>query len=114
MVTQSEYWNGNAGKKWASLANNQDTLLGKLGEGTMDSAGLSPGQTVLDIGCGSGGSTFEISRRIGADGTIPANSTSHSDVVLTDNASSSIFCIVMRDSKRSLNVLKLGSFDHSG
>jgi SAM-dependent methyltransferase len=70
MVTQSEYWNGNAGKKWASLANNQDTLLGKLGEVTMDSAGLSPGQTVLDIGCGSGGSTFEISRRIGADGTV--------------------------------------------
>ena len=50
MVTQSEYWNGNAGKKWASLANNQDALLGKLGEVTMDAAGLSPGQTVLDIG----------------------------------------------------------------
>ncbi len=70
MVTQSEYWNGNAGKQWASLANNQDTLLGKLGEATMDAAGVSIGQSVLDIGCGSGGSTFEISRRIGSDGTV--------------------------------------------
>ena len=70
MVTQSEYWNGNAGKKWASLANNQDTMLGKLGEAAMDAAGISTGQSVLDIGCGSGGSTFEISRRIGADGTV--------------------------------------------
>ena len=70
MVTQSEYWNGKAGKKWASLANNQDTLLGKLGEATMDAAGVSNGQSVLDIGCGSGGSTFEISRRIGSDGTV--------------------------------------------
>ncbi len=70
MVTQSAYWNGKAGKKWASLANNQDTLLGKLGEVTMDAAGLSNGQSVLDIGCGSGGSTFEISRRIGSDGTV--------------------------------------------
>ena len=70
MVTQSEYWNGKAGKKWASLANNQDTLLGKLGEATMDAAGVSNGQSVLDIGCGSGGSTFELSRRIGSDGTV--------------------------------------------
>ena len=70
MVTQSEYWNGNAGKQWASLANNQDTLLGKLGEATMDAAEVSIGQSVLDIGCGSGGSTFEISRRIGSDGTV--------------------------------------------
>ena len=70
MVTQSEYWNGKAGKKWASLANNQDTLLGKLGEATMDAAGISTGQSVLDIGCGSGGSTFEISRRVGAGGAV--------------------------------------------
>ena len=70
MVTQSEYWNGAAGKKWASLANNQDTLLGKLGEETMDAAGVSNGQSVLDIGCGSGGSTFELSKRIGSDGTV--------------------------------------------
>lgn len=70
MVTQSEYWNGNAGKQWASLANNQDTLLGKLGEATMVAAEVSIGQSVLDIGCGSGGSTFEISRRIGSDGTV--------------------------------------------
>ena len=70
MVTQSEYWNGPAGEKWASLANNQDALLGKLGEAVMDAAGISTGQSVLDIGCGSGGSTFEISRRIGAAGTV--------------------------------------------
>ena len=70
MVIQSEYWNGSAGKKWASLADNQDTLLGKLGEAAMDAASLSNAQTVLDIGCGSGGSTFEISRRIGSGGAV--------------------------------------------
>ena len=70
MVTQSEYWNGPAGEKWASLASNQDSLLGRLGEAAMDAAGISTGQSVLDIGCGSGGSTFEISRRIGAAGTV--------------------------------------------
>ena len=70
MVTQSEYWNGPAGEKWASLASNQDSLLGELGEAAMDAAGISTGQSVLDIGCGSGGSTFEISRRIGASGTV--------------------------------------------
>lgn len=70
MVIQSEYWNGSAGKKWASLADNQDTLLGKLGEAAMDAGSLSNAQSVLDIGCGSGGSTFEISRRIGSGGAV--------------------------------------------
>jgi hypothetical protein len=40
MVMQREYWNGSAGKKWASRADNQDTLLGELGEAAMDAASL--------------------------------------------------------------------------
>ena len=36
----------------------------------MDAASLSNAQSVLDIGCGSGGSTFEISRRIGSGGAV--------------------------------------------
>lgn len=67
---QREYWNGPAGEKWAILADNQDKMLGHLGETAMEAVDLTDGNNVLDIGCGSGGTTFEISRRVGSTGKV--------------------------------------------
>ncbi len=62
------YWNGDAGERWAANADRIDVQLGPLGEAAMDRAGIGPGQRVLDVGCGSGGSTLEIARRVGPAG----------------------------------------------
>lgn len=67
---QIEYWNGPAGDRWARLADSQDVMLEVLGLAAMDACDIQAGHTVLDTGCGSGTTTFEIARRVGADGRV--------------------------------------------
>lgn len=67
---QIEYWNGAAGEKWAKGAAGQDAMLEPLGAAAMDACGFQPGNAVLDVGCGSGSTTLEIARRVGARGRV--------------------------------------------
>tara|TARA_R110002110_G_scaffold260260_3_gene476016 strand:+ start:38757 stop:39617 length:861 start_codon:yes stop_codon:yes gene_type:complete len=69
-AAQIEYWNGPAGDKWARLADIQDRMLEALGAAAMNACDVRPGHTVLDIGCGSGTTTFEIARRVGSGGRV--------------------------------------------
>lgn len=69
-AAQIEFWNGPAGDKWARLADVQDRMLESLGAAAMDACDVHPGHTVLDIGCGSGTTTFEIARRVGSGGRV--------------------------------------------
>ena len=67
---QIEYWNGPAGDKWATFADSQDAILESLGSAAMHACGIHPGHAVIDIGCGSGTTTIEIARRVGAEGRV--------------------------------------------
>ncbi len=67
---QIEFWNGPAGDRWAKLADSQDIMQQALGSAAMDACDIQPGHTVLDAGCGSGATTIEIARRIGAEGRV--------------------------------------------
>ncbi len=69
-ASQIEYWNGPAGDKWANLADSQDIMLEFLGSAAMNACDIHPGHTVMDIGCGSGTTTIEIARRVGAEGRV--------------------------------------------
>ncbi len=67
---QIEYWNGTAGERWARLAESQDRMLGGLGITALDACDVKVGHSILDTGCGSGSSTFEIARRVGSRGRV--------------------------------------------
>jgi SAM-dependent methyltransferase len=67
---QIDYWNGPAGDRWARLADSQDVMLEALGLAAMDACDIQSGHTVLDAGCGSGTTTFEIANRVGVDGHV--------------------------------------------
>jgi len=51
---QKEYWNDNAGLKWAEQQDVMDALLAPVTSLLIDAAAIAPGERVMDIGCGTG------------------------------------------------------------
>jgi ubiquinone/menaquinone biosynthesis C-methylase UbiE len=64
------YWNGPAGLRWVSRQETQDALLAPAGEALLRRAAVRPGEYVLDIGCGWGGLSIEIARRVAPGGRV--------------------------------------------
>lgn len=61
---QSSLWNDAAGRTWAELQDLLDRLLAPFVEPLMEAAAPRPGERVLDIGCGAGGTTLAVARRV--------------------------------------------------
>jgi len=69
-AAQIEYWNEVTGPKWAALGDLIDAQIGPLGCTAMDRAPVVPGERVIDVGCGCGHTSLELSRRVGAEGHV--------------------------------------------
>jgi SAM-dependent methyltransferase len=67
---QIAYWNEAAGRTWAECQDLLDVQLEPLGRAVLDALALSPGEWVLDVGCGSGQTTLALAGRIGAAGHV--------------------------------------------
>src|SRR5437867_4470402 len=67
---QIRYWNEAAGPKWVSFQKVIDAQIAPLGERAMDRAGIAPGERVIDVGCGCGGTTIALARRVGPAGLV--------------------------------------------
>jgi SAM-dependent methyltransferase len=71
-ITQAEYWNGEAGERWARNQNVLDRVFAPLTEALFAGADLRPGDGVLDIGCGAGDTAIAAARWVGAGGRVVA------------------------------------------
>jgi ubiquinone/menaquinone biosynthesis C-methylase UbiE len=67
---QIVFWNEVAGHQWVARQESQDVTLAPIGEAALERAGIQPGESIIDIGCGCGGTTVELARRVGQAGRV--------------------------------------------
>src|ERR1700733_4746318 len=67
---QIAYWNGAGGQRWADRQPVQDILLQPVADLVIDRARIRAGERVLDVGCGSGSTSFAFARAVGPSGHV--------------------------------------------
>jgi SAM-dependent methyltransferase len=65
---QLAYWNGPIGHMWARAQEKRDRDHAPMTEALLKLAAASPGERVLDIGCGSGTTTLRLAEQVGRQG----------------------------------------------
>jgi ubiquinone/menaquinone biosynthesis C-methylase UbiE len=67
---QIAYWNGAGGQRWADRQPVQDILLQPIADILIDRARVKAGERILDVGCGSGSTSFAFARTTGPTGHV--------------------------------------------
>lgn len=67
---QAEFWGGDRGRSWADAADRYDAQLERYALLAVSATAPLPGDTVLDIGCGTGATTFECAAAVGPTGHV--------------------------------------------
>jgi SAM-dependent methyltransferase len=69
-AAQAEYWNTVAGETWVAHQADLDARLAPFGAILVDRACPDPGQSVIDVGCGSGATLLRLAERVGPTGRV--------------------------------------------
>lgn len=67
---QIKFWNEKAGREWVDLQERMDANLSGIGAAILAAAAAQPGETVLDIGCGTGATTLALADAVGSNGHV--------------------------------------------
>lgn len=67
---QAEYWKGAGGKMWLGAYDRIQRGIADFSELALKAANARSGERVLDVGCGTGGTTAELARAVGAEGRV--------------------------------------------
>lgn len=69
-ATQIEYWNEVSGPKWVAMQEDLDKQMEPLQEALIDFVSAEAGDSILDVGCGCGGSSIAFAQRVGPSGRV--------------------------------------------
>ena len=67
---QIAYWNGAGGRRWANRQPVQDILLKPVADILIDRARIKACERILDVGCGSGSTSFAFAQAVGPNGHV--------------------------------------------
>lgn len=67
---QREEWNGPLGERWATFHEEIEAVTGAFGDAAIACAAPVAGESVLDIGCGAGSTTFLLADAVGPEGEV--------------------------------------------
>jgi SAM-dependent methyltransferase len=68
---QAAFWNGPGGEGWLATYHKRiERSIADLGKDALAAAAAQPGEHVIDIGCGMGGTTAELARAVGPKGHV--------------------------------------------
>jgi SAM-dependent methyltransferase len=67
---QAAYWNGPGGKMWLGAYDRIQRGIAGFSQLALAAADARPGERVLDVGCGTGGTTAELAKAVGANGHV--------------------------------------------
>lgn len=62
-------WNGDSGRRWAENSDRRDEVLAPVADALLTAASISPGDAVIDVGCGCGATTLAAAQVAGPAGT---------------------------------------------
>lgn len=104
-------WNGDSGERWAANLDRLDLMLQDFGDAVIAAAGAQRGERVLDIGCGSGTSTFILAEQVGATGHVLGVDISEQLVELARAATPDAAPVEFRLADAATTPLPAESFD---
>jgi SAM-dependent methyltransferase len=67
---QAEYWDGAGGEHWAADADRYDDVNRRFGEQIVAALAPSPGERVLDVGCGNGALSLAVAPLVTPGGSV--------------------------------------------
>lgn len=67
---QASFWNAQPGQNWVAFQAELDAQLGEVTDRLLAASAPRPGERVLDVGCGAGGSTLALAEAVGPSGGV--------------------------------------------
>ncbi len=67
---QIAYWNGKSGLKWAADQEKLDAMMQAMADVAVAAAAVQPGESIIDIGCGTGATALALADAVGPEGRV--------------------------------------------
>ena len=67
---QAAFWNGPGGQGWLASYARIERSIAEVGQTALAAAAAKPGERVIDVGCGTGGTTQALAEAVGATGHV--------------------------------------------